>query len=174
MSFIGEITKGVTYAPGYFLAHGECERKTREIPQALAITTAKGAKYVPMGTIFPSNDGAAEGIVYEDVDVTTGNMPGSVVLSGVVYSNRLAVTETNYSAATPETGDNPKEKGWYEQSGSAGAYVYTLSEDTTVDGTKTYYIKTEVTISGAAKAALTAKGFTFVDSEPEVTRPDWT
>lgn len=92
MSFIGAVEQGKVYAPGYFLAHEECERKTREIPQSLATTRADGAKYVKMGTPFPANGATAEGIVYEDVDVTTGNMPGSVVLSGVVYLDRLPVT----------------------------------------------------------------------------------
>lgn len=91
MSFIGETSKGKCYAPGYFLAHEECERKTREFTQGMATTTPDGAKYVPMGTPFPTNDGSAIGIAYEDVDVTNGNMPGSVVLSGVVYEDRLPV-----------------------------------------------------------------------------------
>ena len=92
MSFINrDATVGKVYAPGYFLDHEECERKTREIPQSMATTAPDGSKYVPMGTIFPSNDGNAEGIVYEDVDVTSGNMPGSVVLSGVVIDDRLPV-----------------------------------------------------------------------------------
>lgn len=92
MSFIGEVVKGKIYAPGWFLAHEECERKTREIPQSLATTEANGTKYVKMGTVYPANDATAEGIIYEDVDVTTGAMPGSVVLKGVVYTNRLPVT----------------------------------------------------------------------------------
>lgn len=92
MSFIERNNpQGKVYAPGYFLDHEECERKTREIPQSMATTAADGSKYVPMGTIFPSNDNKAEGIVYEDVDVTSGNMPGSVVLSGVVIEGRLPV-----------------------------------------------------------------------------------
>lgn len=91
MSFVGAGTQGVVYAPGYFLEHEECERKTREIPQSLATTAADGSKYVKMGTVFPANDATAEGIVYEDVDVTTGNMPGSVVLSGVVNTDKLPV-----------------------------------------------------------------------------------
>ena len=92
MSFIGNGEQGKAYAAGYFLAHEECERKTREITQAMATTAANGAKYVKMGTVYPANDATAVGIVYEDVDVTTGNMPGSVVLSGVVYEDRLPVT----------------------------------------------------------------------------------
>ena len=96
MSFIGNVKQGKAYAPGFFLAHEECERKTREIPQSLA-TTVGETKYVPMGTFFPANNSSTvEGIVYEDVDVTNGNMPGSVVLKGVVYLDRLP--------AAPESG----------------------------------------------------------------------
>ena len=91
MSFIGAVEQGKVYAPGYFLAHEKCVRETREIPQTGATTADNGGKYVKMGTIFPSNDANAVGIVYEDVDVTTGNMPGSVVTKGVVYTNRLPV-----------------------------------------------------------------------------------
>ena len=52
--------------------------------------------------------------------------------------------EVTYSAVTPEVGDNPVSKGWYERSGAgttADPYVYTLSADTTVDAEKTYYEK---------------------------------
>ena len=100
MSFIGETIKGKCYAPGYFLASEACERKTREIPQSMATTTPEGAKYVKMGTVFPSNDASAVGIVYEDVDVTNGNMPGSVVLSGTVYEDRITISENAKTALT--------------------------------------------------------------------------
>ena len=173
MSFIGAETKGQTYAPGWFLANGDetCVRETRQIPVSMATTTDKNTKYVKMGSVYPANDGTAEGIVYEDVDVTKGDMPGSVVTKGNVYEDRLADPVVSYSAATPETGDNPTEKGWYERSGEAGAYIYTLSTDTTVDSEKTYYEKTTVYISSAAKTALTAKGFKFIAQSPAVTRP---
>lgn len=49
--------------------------------------------------------------------------------------------ETTYSAATPVGTENPSEEGWYERSGSAEPYTYTLSADTTVDSQKTYYVK---------------------------------
>lgn len=90
MSYIGHDTTARTFAPGWFLAKAECERKTREMSAEGATTTADGTKYVPMGTIYPANDATAEGIVYEDIDVTNGNKAGSVVLSGVVYEDRLA------------------------------------------------------------------------------------
>jgi len=174
MSFIERnATQGKVYAPGYFLAHEECVRETRQFNQdsTLVQTAENGGKYVPMGTAYPTNDGNAIGITYEDVDVSTGNMPGSVVTKGDVYEDRLAITGESYDAVTPETGDNPAEEGWYERSGSAGAYVYTLTTDTTVTEGKTYYARSDVRIASAAKTALIARGFRFV-SEPTVTRPE--
>ena len=91
MSFIGDGKVGQTYAPGWFLAHEECVRKTKEIPAALATTASNGTKYVKMGTPFPSNNSSCIGIIYEDVDVTTGDMPGSVVLKGDIIEDRLPV-----------------------------------------------------------------------------------
>lgn len=166
MSFIGSPSKGKTYAPGFFLAHEECERKTREIPQSMATVKADGTKYVKMGSAYPSNDANAIGIVYEDVDVTTGNMPGSVVLKGTVYENRLAITDVSYSAASPVGTENPKEEGWFEKDGDD----YIRSTDTKVDADKTYYIQAVTRLSSAAKSALEALGFTF-KTEPTVTRP---
>ena len=93
MSFIGSVEQGVTYTPGFFLAHEKCVRETKQIAQTGATTAANGSKYVKMGTPYPANDATCIGLVYEDVDVTTGNMPGSVVTgNAVVYENRLPVT----------------------------------------------------------------------------------
>ena len=170
MSFTQDNTSSRVYAPGWFLAKEECERKTREISATGAATAANGGKYVPMGTIYPSADSSAEGIVYEDVDVTTGNMPGSVVLSGVVYEGRLPQATDSYSSATVASGGNPKELGLYERSGSSPNYTYTLTTDTTAGQSKTYYQYDGKLIPSAVKTALEGKGFTFV-TEPTVTRP---
>lgn len=90
MSFIGATEQGRTFAPGWFLeSEVGVVRKTRQIAQTGGKETGSGNKYVPMGTVWPANDATAEGIVYEDVDVTTGDMPGSVVLAGRVYEDRL-------------------------------------------------------------------------------------
>ena len=140
MSFINAgALQGKGYAPGWFLADNEhCERKTRQIAQTSGVE-ANGAKYVPMGSAWPSNDGNAVGIVYEDVDVTTGDMPGSVVLSGTVYEDRLAVTGASDDAVTLSSLVSPKAQGWQERSGTSPDYTYADSTDTTVDTTKTYY-----------------------------------
>jgi hypothetical protein len=142
MAFIGAGTKGTVYAPGYFLAANDedCVRETREIAQSGAVEVADGTKYVPMGTAYPSNDSNAIGLTYEDVDVTVGNMPGSVVTKGIVYEDRLAVTGANYSAVTLKNLVSPKAQGWYESDGQVEP-TYTLSTDETVNTSKTYYEK---------------------------------
>lgn len=99
MSFFRSDNTSKAYLPGFFLDREECTRKTREIPVSLATTAENGTKYVKMGTPYPSNDGNCTGFVYEDVDVTSGNMPGSVVLKGDVIESRLPV-ELNGAAKT--------------------------------------------------------------------------
>lgn len=47
------------------------------------------------------------------------------------------LSTVTYQAVTPAGTENPVEEGWYELSGSN----YILSEDTSVDGSKTYYEK---------------------------------
>jgi len=167
MSFIIENAGATVYAPGWFLMNNEaCTRETKEIAQNHAnVKTVGDGKYVPMGSIFPTNDGSATGIIYEDVDVTSGAMPGSVVTAGTVYENRLAKTGVDYEAVTPAGTENPSAEGWYEKDGS----VYTKTTDTSV-GAKTYYEQVDVTIASAAKSALQALGFKFVN-EASVTRP---
>lgn len=102
MSFIGNVEQGKVYAAGWFLAHEECVRETYQMTQAMATTRADGAKYVPMGTLVSVTTGEGgsavtdyKGFVYEDVDVTSGSMAGSLVTKGVVYEDRLPATLTN-------------------------------------------------------------------------------
>lgn len=100
MSFIQNDENSKVYAPGYFLAHEECTRETREMKQSDAVTRADGAKYIPMGTVYPEVGENAEGIVYEDVDVTAGNAPGSVVTKGEVFKNRIPLSEEQLTGST--------------------------------------------------------------------------
>lgn len=81
---------GAVFAPGWFLAEDEnCERLTHQMEQAKAENADNGIKIIRMGTAWPANDGTAIGIVYEDIDVTGGDRPGSVVTKGSVYLDRL-------------------------------------------------------------------------------------
>jgi hypothetical protein len=100
MSFI-QNAENIGYKPGFFLADAEnCTRETRTIPanHAQVVTKADGSKYVPAGAIFPANGATAVGILYEDVDVSTGAMPGSVVTAGIVYKDRLPAAPADAAA----------------------------------------------------------------------------
>ncbi len=87
MSFISSEEKGRGLDAGFFLeSQVGLVRKTRQIKTASA-QSLNGRKIVPAGTLY--SEGEEKGIVYEDVDVTSGDMPGSVVLAGRVYKDRL-------------------------------------------------------------------------------------
>lgn len=143
MSFINS-SNGKSYAPGFFLAHEECVRETRQMAQNnYSVITEGETKHAPMGVAYPSNDSNAIGITYEDVDVTTGAMPASIVTKGIVYENRLAITGANYDSVTLKNLVSPKAQGWQERSGSSPDYTYADSTDTTVNTSKTYYLPDE-------------------------------
>lgn len=73
--------------------------KTRQATQEMA--TVDGTKKIlKAGTIFPSNDGSAEGIVFEDVDMTDdAKRPISVIIAGRVIKANLPI-EVNPEAKT--------------------------------------------------------------------------
>ena len=77
MSFNQKVN-GRGYAPGFFLAEADCSRETVQVSpsHAQVVTLPNGNKIVPAGAVIPSNDAYAKGILYEDVEVTTGPMPG--------------------------------------------------------------------------------------------------
>lgn len=92
MSFISTPMTGKGWEAGWFLVDNEdCTRMTTTIAanHAQVVTRPDGTKYVPAGAIVPANGATAKGILYEDVDVTTGAMPGSIVTRGAVYTDRL-------------------------------------------------------------------------------------
>lgn len=101
MSFISE-TKGRISAQ-FLESQIGLVPKTRQMKQ-IGATDVDGEKYVLGGTIYPANDGTAEGIVFEDVCVTSGDMPGSVVVAGRVYTDRLLQTPTAEAKAAMEAG----------------------------------------------------------------------
>lgn len=170
MSFIEHKTDATAFPAGFFLAHEDCVRITVEADatNSAVKTTAEGGKYIPAGTIYPANDATAKGIIYEDVDVSTGNMPASLVTAGVVYEERLPEAVATYSSATVPTGGNPKELGLYERSGTSPNYVYTLTTDTAVASGKTYYSYDGEKIASTAKTALADIKFM---TEPTIERP---
>lgn len=86
MSFIGSST-GSGFKAGHFLVNDEtCTRLTATIPanHAKAVTKADGTKYIPAGTVI-----AGKGVLYEDIDVTKGDAPGSIVTEGEAYGDLI-------------------------------------------------------------------------------------
>ena len=157
MSMIGNTT-GKVYAPGYFLAYDDetVTRVTRTIPanHAQVATAANGGKYVPAGAVYPSNDGNAIGLLYEDVDVTNGAAMGSVVTKGVVYTPRLPAAAES-AAVTALTG--------ITFIASEPSVVRPLFEGDMVDLTVA-----SAAGASAGKTAITVTGYTKKSSESYV------
>ena len=53
-----------------------------------------GRKIIKGGTIYPSNDANAVGVVFQDLDVTNGDANGAVILHGFININRIPVAPT--------------------------------------------------------------------------------
>ena len=92
MSYFDGPAKGYGWAAGHFLVNDEtCVRQSMTIPanHAQAVTRDDGRKVVPAGAVIPANDATAKGILFEDIDVTEGAKPGSVVIAGTIYGDRV-------------------------------------------------------------------------------------
>lgn len=151
MSFIQspEFT-GKGFNAGYFLVDDEnCTRVTAQISasHAAVVTRADGTKYVPAGSIIPSNNSSAVGILYEDTDVTTGNMPGSIVTAGVVYKDRLPVV-VDSNAASAMTGIQ------------FDTYEPTIARPDFSGGTLSSITVTSVAGTGSGKTDVSLSGYT--------------
>lgn len=66
-------------------------QKTCQVPVSLGVQDGK-YKIAAAGTVFPANDATAEGILFEDVNVTNGDKVGSIITSGHVLSEYLPVS----------------------------------------------------------------------------------
>ena len=77
-----------------FLASEHMVQKTRQVTTDMSNLTESNKKFVKGGTVYPSNDASAEGIVFETIDVTSGDTAASVIVSGRIYKNRLHTAPT--------------------------------------------------------------------------------
>lgn len=66
-------------------------RKTCTVSATGITADAMGNKIVPAGTIVPSNDKDAAGILSESVDVTLGDHEGSAIVAGRIIEANLPV-----------------------------------------------------------------------------------
>lgn len=153
MSFIKSTTSR-GFSAGFFLADENCLRETMTIPanHSQAVTLADGSKIVPAGAVIPANGATAKGILYEDVDVTTGDMPGSIVTKGVIYEDRLPAS-LDSDAKTALTGITV-----------ISAAPAVIRPDFSIDGLKALTI---VSAAGTAvgDTALTVTGYTLKSGE---------
>lgn len=101
MSFIGK-TEGIGFEAGSFIAYGDEQiiRVTKQIAESGATSLDDGTKYVKAGTPYPSNDANAIGLVYEDTDVTHGDVPGSVIVGNAVVTESLLPVTLDSDAKT--------------------------------------------------------------------------
>ena len=66
-------------------------QKTKEGTKAMAVEE-DGRRIIKAGTVFPSNDASAQGVVFEDVDMTNDEKrPISVIIAGRVIEANLPV-----------------------------------------------------------------------------------
>lgn len=84
--------KGVTnYSRVNFLASSKVQAFTTLVSDSGVAADANGKKIVRAGTILPANDATAKGILYNDVDVTQGPQPGSLIVEAYILEERLPV-----------------------------------------------------------------------------------
>ena len=86
--------KTTSYTSGVNILYSEVGLvlKTFEGTKAMA-TTVDDKKIIKAGTVVPTNDSSAKGIVFEDVDITDDDKkPISVIVAGRVIKENLPVT----------------------------------------------------------------------------------
>lgn len=54
-----------------------------------AATDVNGRKILKAGTIYPTNDGSAIGVVENDLDVTDGDRAGALLIHGFINCKKL-------------------------------------------------------------------------------------
>lgn len=76
-----------------FLASSNLQSFTTLVSD-VGVIAVDGKKIVKAGTIYPANDATAEGIIYNDVDVSNGPQPGALIEEGYILEARLPVAPT--------------------------------------------------------------------------------
>ena len=78
----GNTTEILMY-PDHYVAEAHTFKKNDS-----AATTVGTRKIVKAGTIYPTNDASAKGVVLYDVDVTDGDQSGALVIHGFVDAKK--------------------------------------------------------------------------------------
>ncbi len=100
--------------------------KSTKIIAALGVVAGLGVAALPLSSYAATTSGNV---------LVQAQITDSIAMR--IHSNADAA-ENTYTEVQEPSG-NPSTQGWYERSGEAPSYTYTLSEDTEVDNEKTYY-----------------------------------
>lgn len=91
------------------------------------------------GTTVKTFTANASSNVTANITVPTTAADVSALPASTKYGSTIVVDiDDEYKAVSNPSG-NPKSQGWYERSGTSPNYVYTLTNDTSVQSGKTYY-----------------------------------
>ena len=132
----GKVAAGGDMDAYYTKAEIDSGWYNKEQVNQLIVKLYKPAGNATLATL-PVLDASVIGNVYnmtEEFDTTADFVEGAGKHYGV-GSNVAVVDLGGYSAVTPVGSEDPSDEGWYEIKNG----VYVLSQDTEVDGEKTYY-----------------------------------
>jgi hypothetical protein len=184
MSFTANAS-GTTFSAGHFLVDDEaCLRETATIAADHGqIVTLNGRKIVPAGAFVPSRGSSSKGLLYEDIDVTDGAAPGSIVTKGKVYEDRLPQA-ANSDAKTAlagitfvnqPTAYRPSIFGKWDalsvasaEGASSGKTALTVTGHTLATG-ESYVYKTHATAAPAIALGGDLTGWSTWDGEADIT-----
>lgn len=185
MSFIAGPIQGTTFEAGFFLVDDEeCLRLTKTVSSNHAqAVTRNGRKIVPAGAVIPANGSTAVGILYEDIDVTEGDAPGSVVVEGTVYGDRLpaaldsdaATALTKITVKTSPAVVRPSVFGEFydltvvSAAGTAAGDTKLTVTGHTLDTGESYVYKTHATVAPTVKLGGDLTGWTAWDGDDDIT-----
>lgn len=63
-----------------------------------AVVTENGRKIIKAGTVYPSNDASAQGIIFQDIDVTDGDKAAPLMVGGHYYNDKITIDSTAVEA----------------------------------------------------------------------------
>ena len=184
MSFIAS-AQGTTFEAGWFLVNDEqCLRESATISANHAQkVTRNGRTIVPAGAVIPANGATAVGILYEDIDVTDGDAPGSIVTKGVIYGDRLPaalasaaasaltgiIVKTTPNIVRPSIFGNFDALTVVSAAGTASGDTKLTVTGHTLKTGESYVYKTDATAAPTVKLGDDLTGWTAWDGDDDIT-----
>lgn len=121
------------------------------VPQATAsspgqTTLVNGRRILKEGTIYPSNNASAQGVVLQDYDLTDNEQNIAIIIAGDIKSGALPVApDANAVSALPRITFHDAFVGYpvtFSVSGSNGTIAAAVDDDSISTGAKVYPGKT--------------------------------